>query len=244
MTTSAYVSASTCRRSRRHGHDARPAAGADGAADQAQPAHDRPHLPHRDRDHVLLRLAAVARRRAASCAAQGATRSRCWPSSPSTGSYTQDNGAPRADRSTASPPTATSPTSAVLDRDGSDRSPSAASPTRSARGAAADFARRGTARGAIAARRDDRGRRYVELIAPIAEVTLGSQPLTAGRPRARDGVDRPVGYVRLGHDVRAAAAAVPRAGARRAYRRGRCSSSSRSSRRCCSRAAWSRRCAG
>ena len=59
----------------RGGHDlaAQPAAGADGAADQAQPADDRPDLPHRDRDHRLLRLAAVARRRQPSCARSGAT---------------------------------------------------------------------------------------------------------------------------------------------------------------------------
>ena len=55
----------------RHGHDiaAQPAAGADGAADEAQPAHRRTHLSHGDRDHGTLSVEGVAPERGgAACA--------------------------------------------------------------------------------------------------------------------------------------------------------------------------------
>ena len=69
---------------------AQSAAGADGAADQAQPAHHRADLPHGDRDHRLLRRGSSGATRTPSCVGAVRRRSRCSRSSPSSACTTNN----------------------------------------------------------------------------------------------------------------------------------------------------------
>ena len=167
---------------RRHGVDARPAAGAHGAARQAQSAHDRPHLPHRGRDHGLLRQPAVARRRPGA-RARGPRRCRGDDGARRIRAREARTGRRSSGSSTASAPTPTSRTwwcSIATQRPLVRRrfTPASRGPRCPSSPSAPRHAGRGRSR-------DDRpdidDRRYLELVAPVWPA---ARRCSAGRLRA------------------------------------------------------------
>ena len=236
-----------------HGFGAEPAAGADGAADEAQPAHHRAHLPHRHRDHRLLPLAAVARREERAAPAQRDVARDAGRDVRVRIAHEQP-GLPRGDPRSALPPKGTSRTRSSSTR---RREPVAARRIADALGTAGLPALPPDT--PLAGGRDHgerpsltvRGRRYVELIAPVGGAKIASAmglcagaaasrpPSGAGAAQATAGADR---LRPAGDDVRPPAGAVPQAPGRRPFRHRARSSGSRSARRSCSPAASSRRC--